>query len=229
MIHMLLSQNYFRILSKNSEMRILLSLFIVSMLISCSEKEEVPVDLEEIMPKSQYDSVKRTDSLPEKTVLVPSIMSLNPKSVQLTWDSVSIREDLTFPERFSPVSTEKLTYWIAGKAIEYNRWSFPDSIKTMKTFLNWMNCYGGKCLMIELRGNKNIQRNTLLVLQNDTSIIQIQSSGAGLNELNKWKKLYFSPEEAQWNYIITQPRGGKAIWSKFENKEEIEFIQSETE
>lgn len=210
-------------------MRILLSLFITSILLSCKGNEEEMLDLNDIVSKSGYDTAPKADSIPEQTEFTPSIASSYLQSVQLAWDSVLVNEGITVPERFSPKNTEKFTYWTGGKSVEYNRWSFPDSAKTMNAFLNWMNCYGEKCLVVELRVNKNIQRNTLLILQNDTSIVRIQSSSLGMNELKKWKKLYFGQKEAEWNYIITQPKGGKAIWSKFENEEETEFLQLETE
>lgn len=210
-------------------MRVIYFVLSLLFLTACSGKEDEVIDLEEIMPTSQYDKTEKTDTVQEKPVFIPSITALDLNSEKIIWDSVVINEDLTVPERFSPKNMEKFTYWTEGKAVEYYRWSFPDSVKTIKAFLNWMSCYGDKCLMVELRKNVNIQRNAVLILQNDTSIVQIQSPSVSMSELKKWKKLYFTPEEIKWNYVITQPKGGKAIWSKFENEEEIEFIQPENE
>lgn len=210
-------------------MRILYILFLFALLSACSGSEDEFIDLEEIMPVSEYDKTKRTDTVSQSAVFIPSVTALDLNSEKITWDSVVVSEELTIPERFSPKKTEKFTYWIGENPVEYYRWSFADSTKTMKAFLNWMNCYGEQCRMIELRKNTNIQRNTVLILQNDTSIVQIQSASVGLSELKKWKKLYFTPEEIKWNYVILQPKGGKASWSKFENEEEVEFVQLENE
>lgn len=196
---------------------------------ACSGSEDDTIDLKEIMPTSEYGKTENTDTINKSVVFVPSITPLDLNAEKIIWDSIVVNEELTVPERFSPKKMEKFTYWIGENPVEYYRWSFPDSTKTMKAFLNWMNCYGEKCRMIELRRNTNIQRNAVLILQNDTSIVQIQSTSVGLNELKKWKKLYFTPEEIKWNYVIIQPKGGKAVWSKFENEEEVEFIQPENE
>lgn len=203
--------------------------FLLLLLSACSGSEDEIIDLEEIMPVSEYDKTKETDTISTPTVFTPSVTTLDLNAGKIIWDSVIVNEELTVPERFAPKKMEKFTYWIGENPVEYYRWSFPDSTKTMKAFLNWMNCYGEKCTMIELRKNTNLQRNAVLILQNDTSIVQIQSASVGLNELKKWKKLYFTPEEIKWNYVITQPRSGKAIWSKFENEEEVEFVQPENE
>ena len=143
--------------------------------------------------------------------------------MNITWDSVSINEDLTIPERFSPLSTEKFDYWLDGKAVHYNRWTFKDSTKTMAAFLNWMNCFGKDCNMIELKKSANMQRNALLILQNDTSIVQLQSAEIGINELKKWKKFYFKDETSKWFFIITQNKAGKAVWSSYKNKKELDI------
>lgn len=203
-------------------------LFIISIiLIACKEKEEV-VNMDDVVKKIDDPTHTTKDTLKNKTVFKPSLSSEMLESVQLKWDSVLINEELSVPERFKPTKTEKFTYWNEGKSIDYYRWTFTDSTKSMKAFLNWMNCYGERCLMIDLRTAANIQRNAVLILQNDTSIVQIQSPHVGNNELKKWKSLYLNPEKIKWNYIVFQPKGGKAIWSKFENKEEMEFVQLET-
>lgn len=208
-------------------MRIVYFATILSILFSCKGKEDKVIDLENIMPVSQYDKIQKTNAVEENSAFVPSVVAFDLSAKKITWDSVQINENLTIPERFSPKKTEKFTYWIEGKGIEYYRWSFSDSTKTMKAFLNWMSCYGDKCLMVELRKNANIQRNAVLIMQNDTSIIQIQSPFATTSELQKWKQLYFATKEAKWNYVITQRKSGKAVWSKFENEEETEFVQLE--
>lgn len=210
-------------------MRTLYFFFLFVLLSACSGSEEDIIDIEEIMPTSEYGKAEKTDTMNKSSVFVPSVTALDLNSEKIIWDSVIVSEELTVPERFSPKKMEKFTYWIGQNHVEYYRWSFADSTKTMKAFLNWMNCYGERCMMIELRKNKNIQRNAVLILQNDTSIVQIQSASVGLSELKKWKKLYFTPEEIKWNYVILQSKGGKAIWSKFENEEEVEFVQLENE
>lgn len=210
-------------------MRFFSGLMIASILVSCGGNKEEVLDLDDIVTKADYDTRPKADSLQQQTVFVPSIAAAELESAQIKWDSVLTNEELTVPERFSPIAIEKFTYWTNSKPVEYSRWSFPDSSRTMKAFLNWMNCYGEKCLMIELRKNMNIQRNALLILQNDTSIVHIQSASLGLTELKKWKKMYFAPKGAKWNYVVTQPKGGKATWSKFGDEEETEFIQLETE
>lgn len=219
-------------------MRILYFLPVLLLIVACNRTKEEVAQLEDIMPTAQSDKTKKTDTVPEKAIFTPSISLTELEAAQIKWDSVVVSDTLTIPERFSPKKMEKFTYWTEGKSVEYYRWSFSDSSKTMKAFLNWMNCYGERCLMVELRTNANIQRNAFLILQNDTSIVQIQSPSIGLTELKKWKKLYFTPQqqtasskkkapEVKWNYVVTQPRGGKAIWSQFKEEEEQEFTQLE--
>lgn len=195
---------------------------------SCSQKEEASINMEDIMPKANYDKEKKIVVEEKKVSYQPEIDSKTLEEVGIVWDSVSINEDQTIPERFSPLKTEKFDYFIEGKTTHYSRWTFKDSTKSMSAFLNWMNCYGDRCKMIELRKKENIQRDAVIILQNDTCMIQIQSSMMGLNELKKWKKIYLSNEKAKWNFIIHQNKGSKAQWSNFGNKLETDITLSST-
>lgn len=194
---------------------------------SCSQKEE-KISMDEIMPKSNYDKQ-------DKIIVEDKIISFQPEidknsleAASIIWDSVAINEDLTNPERFSPLKTEKFDYFIEGKTVNYNRWTFKDSTKSISAFLNWMNCYGDNCTMVELRKKANIQRNEVLILQNDTCMIQIQSNMMGINELKKWKKMYLSIDKGKWNFIIIQNKGSKAQWSNFRDKVENDITLSTT-
>jgi hypothetical protein len=200
---------------------------LIPVFFACNVKEDEAIDLEEIMPTSEYDKTPKTDTSTQVAVFQPSIHPEELGTADIVWDSVFVNEELSVPERFNPKSTEKFIYWKNGNPVEYYRWSFPDSTKSMKAFLNWMNCYGDRCMMVELRTTANIQRNAVVILQTDTTIIQIQTPSAGLGELKKWKKLYTTPKTIKWNYLVTQPKGGKAIWSKFEKETESEFVQLE--
>lgn len=202
-----------------------LTLALLLALFSCNGKEEI-LNQDDVLPQSDYQTESKNDSLNKLASFIPSILPVELELAQIKWDSVTINEELTVPERFSPEKTEKFIYWVGDKSVEYSRWAFRDSTKSMKAFLNWMNCYGEQCFMVELRSNVNIQRNAVLIMQTDTAFVQIQSASIGVNELKKWKKLYFEPKDIKWNYIVMQPKGGKAIWSSYKDKEELEFVHT---
>jgi len=200
-------------------------LLLIPILFACNGSNEETVDLEEIMPTAEYDKIERKDSIIEEVVFQPTIARSDIELVGIAWDSIAISEELSVPERFKPTRTEKFVYHTGGAAIEFNSWSFQDSVKSLKAFLNWMNCYGDRCSMIELKAPVNIQRNALLIMQSDTCIVQVQTAIGGVNELKKWKKLYTSNKTMKWNYIIIQPKGGKSSWTSYKNEEEVELKQ----
>lgn len=135
--------------------------FILTLLIgfvACTEQpDDELIDIQEIMPKSNYDSQSSTDTTIQKNVYQPTVVNtFDLESAKIIWDSVNINEELTIPERFAPINTEKFTYWTNGNQVEFGSWHFKDSVKSMSAFLNWMNCFGQRCNMIELRKNENI-------------------------------------------------------------------------
>lgn len=211
----------FHQLCKKSNMRIFNILFITCLVASCNSKESETTNLEEIMPTSKYDQEQREDTVSQVVNFKPSIDETLLKESKIVWDSIKINEDLTVVERFNPKATEKFTYWSSGNEYNYYRWSFKDSTKSMRAFLNWMNCYGEKCSMVELKKSANIQRNAFITLQLDTAIIQIESPFNNVTELKKWKKLYTTDEQVKLNFILLQPKGGKVAWSQFVNKQEV--------
>lgn len=208
-------------------MRITTILFSLPLLFACTGNKDETVDLEEIMPISNFDKEEKKDSIPQEKVFQPSLDLKEVELAGITWDSIATNEVLTVPERFNPTRIEKFTYYTGGSAVNFNSWSFKDSIKSFKTFLNWMNCYGDRCSMIELRVPVNMQRNALLIMQADTCIIQVQTTIVGINELKKWKKFYTSIKNVKWNYIILQPKGGKSSWTAYRDDKEIELNPNE--
>jgi hypothetical protein len=197
------------------------SLIVALSLFSCNSKKEQTIDLEEII--GETEGYQPVDSVKSETVAFyqPKINQQIALEYNISWDSTFVSEELTIPERFNPLSTEKFTYWKDGNSVDFAKWNYKDSTKSMSAFLNWMNCYGEKCTMIELRSSQNIQRSNLLIMQNDTCIVQLQSSTLPLSELNKWKKMYFdSAKKSKWNYIISQPKGGKVTWGFYLDKKE---------
>src|SRR5690606_25646727 len=135
----------FHQLCKKSKMRIFNMLFIVYLVASCNSTESETTSLEEIMPTSKYDQEQKTDTEVPIISFKPSIEESLLKEAKITWDSIKINEDLTVVERFNPIATEKFVYWTDGNELNYYRWSFKDSTKSMRAFLNWMNCYGERC------------------------------------------------------------------------------------
>jgi hypothetical protein len=196
--------------------------FFILALVACTSPNDQPVDLEEIMPKAAADKQPKKVETEQKQQFTTSLNLELLKENAIHWDSVSLNEDLTIPERFASKQVEKFDYWLSGKPITYLRWSFKDSTKSMNAFLNWMNCFGKRCSMVEIGKKTNIQKTNLLILQNDTCIIQLHTLDASLNELKKWKKIYLLDKESKWNFILMQSKFGKVEWTNYvDEKEEI--------
>lgn len=194
---------------------------------SCKQTSDEVIDLNDVVQKAAYDTLQRKDTTVELTTFIPALDQELLEESAIRWDSVTQHDQPALLERFTPLETEKFNYYVGDNLVEYSRWTFSDSVKTMKAFMNWMNCFGTQCTMVELRQNKNIQRSPLLIMQNDTSIVLIESPRLSVNELQKWKKMYLAIDDIKWNFIVIQPKANIAKWSYFVDGEEKEFVQLE--
>jgi len=190
-------------------------LFII--LTSCVEKKTNSVHLHDIVTKSQYDSIAL--SLSAKKNEVDSIdLSFLPlseiKSYNINWDSICYINTRHFLDRFTTTDSKKIKYSFGNKSVSVSEWVFDDSTTTMSVFLNWMNCFGQHCQIVQLYKEENIQSNALLILQNNDKIIEIQTKDALFSELQKWVKIYTDNKQQKWNFIISQRKNGLSKWDK---------------
>lgn len=200
----------------------LLSFILLCSLFSCSDSKNEVVDSKLVIPQSNYEVKPQIEEA--KQTYQPSIDVELLKKNQLKWDSLEAISDFTKLERFLPISTEKMTYWIDSNQINYHRWTFIDSSKTMNAFLNWMSCYGKDCQVVSIGEPSKMQQKAFVMFQNDTCIIKIELENKGYKHLLNWKKAYTS-NNTSWNYIITQKKWDKSTWAKFDEGKEQTIIK----
>jgi len=201
---------------------------LVGMVGSCTHREEPPVSLHQIVAKSRYDSLSAQPSTPnDDTIALTHLLSLEQlRQHAIQWDSVLNNEQLTFLDRFNPMQSHKIIYYVENKEVHYFEWSFSDSLKTATAFLNWMNCFGKNCQTVALYQEVPLQKSATLIMQNRTQIIVVQTEVLSIAELLKWKNAHIHNTTTDWQTIITQPRNGKTRWSKIENGQEQEMVNN---
>jgi len=186
---------------------------------SCSEKKENIVHLHDLVDYNPDQTDISHEQTEQDTIFTPNFLPDELEKVAIVWDTVYKDPAYTFLHRFSPHTVEQFTYTINNAIVHYKRWNFSDSTKTMNAFLNWLACYGRACETIHLYEKKEIQTNPFLILQNNTTIIYIETLTRNL-ELEKWKQFYVYQKDDTWNTIITQKKQEPALWTSFKNKEE---------
>ena len=196
-------------------MKWLTVLSVVVVLVSgCRNKEPEVVTMDDLIPTSEHyrDGEEVTDSSGAITPsFIPRIDPTKLSEQGILLDEARPSDSLSFPDRFSPVSSEKFSYMPGNEVTYYNRWSFKDSATSVNVFLNWMNCFGRTCISSRIGEVKNMQRDAFLLLVNDTNVVYI--SGSDSREILKWKKLYTEEKNTNCYYLLTQRKQGKVSWS----------------
>ena len=163
--------------------------------------------MEDLMPQSKrdYDAKKPSGDKVDSTIAV--LAKFNDHGIQT--DSLQYLVKNKFPDRFETLSSEKYAVFNGVEKYEYYKWSYSDSSKVMNTFYNWLDAFD-----VDLVGDEvNLQKESMLVLVGDTSLIYINENTLTAKEWLKYHKEIGYDEN--WNYLIEQKASGKARWYTF--------------
>lgn len=184
------------------------------LLFSCSgENKEKVLDMSDLTPQAKEETSK---SLKVKDTAHFSLINL------ILADSCGIpiqqfRElkEPMFPDRFMPKSKFKLNLETEHKNLFMGQWNYPDSIKTMNAFFNWLDCFGPECKSIKLGEEENMQKEGLLFFINDTSITYFSSNSK--LDLERWQQ-YLEKQYGinQWDLVVWQQPRKKAVWMRYD-------------
>jgi hypothetical protein len=181
---------------------------------SCSgEKKEKVLDMSDLTPQPKSDT---TELKNDKDIAQISLFNL-PLA-----DSCGIRiqeyievKDPMFPDRFMPKRKFKLNLSAKEKTLFMGQWTYPDSLKTMNAFFNWLDCFGSECKSFKYGEEVNMQKDAFILFVNDTSITYFSSKST--LELNKWQQ-YLERHLGidRWDLVILQQPFKKSVWMRYD-------------
>lgn len=194
-------------------MKYLSVLFFLFVLLACGEgKKDEVIDMKDITPqaKRDYDTTEKEPDLINDFGFNRTLA--DEFGVQVM-EIDSIAEPM-FPDRFSTIKKQKIALQLKADQIIFCQWIFKDSLKTMNTLFNWIDCFGSKCKSIKYRFNENFQSDHMLIFVNDTSITYL-SSALPLDE-KSWQQ-YFEKVNGieEWDNVIIQKAKRKAGWYSY--------------
>ncbi|MES2799939.1 MAG: hypothetical protein V4638_07975 [Bacteroidota bacterium] len=186
---------------------------------SCKGEKDKVIDLNSVIPSSEkYNDDVKIDTLSKVDDTLSSLFDrslvteLNLSESTLQWIESSF-----LPERFASKSIVKLALKSEVDSISFLMWTYKDSLKTMNAFYNWLDCFGPKCKALKYRESINFQREAMLLFVSDTAIVYISTRQKLKPESwQKYLELRYGIKE--WDNVVAQSRGGKAVWSTFEKK-----------
>jgi hypothetical protein len=194
-------------------------------LFSCSgEKKEKVLDMSDLTPQAKRNTTK---SQKEKDTTHFSLFNLSlADSCGIRIQEFSEIKDPMFPDRFMPKSKFKLNLDAKDRSLFMGQWNYPDSVKTMNAFFNWLDCFGPECKAIKLGEEVNMQSEGLLFFINDTSITYFTSNSK--LELNNWQQ-YLEKQYRidQWDLVVWQQPRKKAVWMRYDvlpGKKKKQFV-----
>ena len=195
-------------------------LLVVISLVGCNEEKQEIIDLSEIMPGSEWENEDQAVQMDTLDTLVSIKTRFNDHGISVL--SLSIDESSYFPDRFGPETTEKFILITKSDTLRYLKWNYSDSMKVMNSFFNWIDCYGNDCRSIYVGEEKGFQKDPMQLYVNDSSLIFI-TARQGL-DFNAWLKYHKSlGHSSEWNYVIEQPRRGRAKWFTFVDRIKTQY------
>ena len=192
------------------------------MFFSCEQPIEEVIDLTDIIKGS--DNYKEGEEDVEAIIIDDTLLYLtipfNEKGFQFISANQISRNLL--PDRFGPITKNKIQLVSNTDTINYLYWSYADSIKTMNAFYNWIDNYGEKEKSIHVGESTSFQTLPFIMFVGDTSITFIESNSNLL--FSDWERYCSNGEKLKdWNYSIEQRKQCLAKWFfyKENNREEI--------
>ena len=179
---------------------------------SCKDRKEEIIDLNDIIAESdRYKEGENENAVAEVELDSTSVILNDFKVNGINAISLSYLDDNLFPDRFGPELSYKYQLNFEVDKVKFYNWNYSDSVKTVNAFFNWIDNFGKRKKSIYVGEEKNFQKDPLLFLIGDTSLIFIEAK----NKLSKkiwidyFEKIGF---KGDWNYVVTQSKWGRAKW-----------------
>ncbi len=136
-------------------------------------------------------------------------------------ESVDLIDTNLLPSRFGPIHEKAFLLNLKDRSNKYYRWTYPDSIKVMNAFYNWMDCFGRNCESIFIGEERRIHKGSMMILVGDSSLIMIEGEQV---DFSNWygyhDSIGFDPE---WNFSIEQRTGQRARWYTYEEDTKLKY------
>lgn len=187
---------------------VLLFLFTLA---ACSPNEAPEtIELESLLPQSNYEP-KEIETIEEEVEHSPILVFFEPYFP--TWNVVDSNLNTSlFPDRFS---FEQRTHHFITKenqSIELFHWTFKDSITTLSTFFNWLDCLGEDCMSVRTFEDTAIQEQPLFsIWVGEQQLIHLK--GNARISIEKWSQIMDSTfSDENWLYRMHQYPRKKIEW-----------------
>lgn len=173
------------------------------------------IEMDEVVPSAKGDyNYENNDTLNTQVEKDTFITALS-RQLQLEVKALTSLQNKD-GWRYSPdrlKNDTSLTKWMLIDSTEYvyKYWGYPDSLLSINSLYNWMDCFGSSCTGISIGDSVNVSEEGFLLFQNNHAI-HFLKSGKSIN-INKWEKILNDEhKKAPWNYVIRQRPGGTIDW-----------------
>ena len=186
---------------------------LITFLSSCIQEGDNVIDLSEITGHNEGYEKEEIFSVEEQekdtTLILKNIFLDNGLNI----DSLKLRNEAMFLDRFGPKSIDKFILIKSVDTILYSKWVYEDSSKVMNAFTNWINCFGNNCKSIFFGEEKNLQKDPFKIFLSDSALIFIE--GKNNLDFKLWDEFYYRVNGVSYNYLVQQSRWSKVRWYTF--------------
>jgi hypothetical protein len=192
-------------------MKFYVSLCFITILFSCTNKQEKVVRLDDLVSgaKAKYEKKDTLDSLIQNKPLSFFVNRLC-DSLHLDKSKVELDSVFAFPERFHPTKSDKVVCHDPS-LISYKHWKWTDSIKATQAFFNWLDQLGERKVSMLVGDELKVSKNGFILLLQDKSIVFLEF-GSTFKPIHYIHKLTNCGFGKHWKYIVYQQPFKKTTW-----------------
>lgn len=190
--------------------RFIIPLYFLSLVACSSDEGPETIELESLLPQSKYQP-KETEASEEELTYSPILRSFEkyfPK-----WDVIDTNTEASlFPDRFSYEQRSHHVLSMKDKKIELFHWTFKDSVTTLSTFFNWLDCLGEDCMSLRTFDDTLIQEYSLFsIWVGEQQLIHMK--GTAVISTRSWSEIMDSTfTNEKWLYRMHQYSRKRIEW-----------------
>lgn len=192
-------------------MKFYVSVCIIAIFFSCTNKQEKVVRLDDLVSGSEIDYSQK-DTFPEIEKVKELSFFVNKlcDSLQINKKNAEIDSLFDFPERFHPKKIDKVIF-NQGNLLVYKHWKWSDSIKATQVFFNWLDQLGERKVSLLVGDELKVSKNGFILLLQDKSIVFLEF-GSTFKPIHYIHKLTNCGFGKHWKYIVYQQPLKKTTW-----------------
>lgn len=196
--------------------------FIVSSCINSSDNSKKTITLDEVMgedstshSKNVLSNTNYEDSTVKANVQLSPISKMIFDKLAIDSGSIEVLDTFLYVDRYESQSAEKMKIRFNGQTAYYYHWNFKKSSQATNAFLNWMQCYGKKCLVLPIGETKSVNSEKMLVVVTENDIFYLDKVTK-----NGYETILKTMDEASMKCVYSFYQNGKngVTWLSLNSK-----------